>query len=152
ALEQLYQDGKIRAVGVSKFTINHLEEAMDITDVPITVNQVEFHPLLYQAELLQFCKANNIALTAYAPIAKNNVADDPTIQAVAEKHGKAPAQISIRWVIQHGAIAIPRSSQEDHIKENMDVFDFELSDADMERIGNAPQQRIYEPAFAEFDR
>lgn len=150
ALEELYEKGKIRAVGVSNFTITHLKEAMGSSDVPITMNQVEFHPFLYQEELLEFCHDHDIQLTAYAPIARNKVAENEQIQEIAERHGKTPAQVSLRWLLQHGTIAIPKASTEAHIEQNMHVFDFELSDEEMRTLNALPQERLIEPGFAEF--
>jgi diketogulonate reductase-like aldo/keto reductase len=98
------------------------------------VNQVEFHPLLTQKELLQYCKQEGIQLEAWSPLMRGNHLDHPTLAALAEKYGKTPAQIILRWDLQHGVVTIPKSVREHRIRENADIFDFELSAADMEQI------------------
>jgi len=151
ALEELHRAGKIKALGVSNFTIGHLKEAMQASSVPLAVNQVEFHPFLNQQELLDFCKKSGIVLTAYSPLARGRVNDDLTIQAIAEKHAKTPGQTALRWCFQKGLVAIPKASSEAHLRENLAIFDFELDKADMRALDALPQHRIVNPAFAEFE-
>ncbi len=151
ALNRLYEHGKIENVGVSNFTIDHLEQALEVSEVPIVMNQVEFHPFLYQKDLLKFCHSKNIHVTAYSPIAQGKVLDDETLQVIGERHGKTPCQISLRWALQHGLIVIPKSSSREHQKENMEVFDFKLSDEEMKKIDSLNKNmRIIDPGFAEF--
>ena len=134
ALEKLYDDGKVRAIGVSNFQIHHLEDLMADAKVKPMVNQIELHPRLTQKPLLQFCRQHDIYVEAWSPLAKGRLLDDPTIGKLAEKHGKTPAQIILRWDLQQGIITIPKSVHEERIKENADVFDFELSEQDMAEI------------------
>jgi diketogulonate reductase-like aldo/keto reductase len=134
ALEKLYRDGLVRAIGVSNFQIHHIEELKKHSDILPMVNQVEFHPLLTQKELLQYCKQEGIQLEAWSPLMRGNHLDHPTLAALAEKYGKTPAQIILRWDLQHGVVTIPKSVREHRIRENADIFDFELSAADMEQI------------------
>ncbi|GGM33504.1 glyoxal reductase [Paraliobacillus quinghaiensis] len=149
AMEELYKDGKIRAIGVSNFKEHHLEELMKDAEVVPMVNQVEFHPHLIQQSLRDFCKEHQIQLEAWSPLKQGKLLDDPTLKEIAEKHGKTTAQIIIRWDLQNDVVTIPKSTKEHRIVENADVFDFELSQADMyaisglnkdERIGPDPDQ------------
>ncbi|MBA4541461.1 MULTISPECIES: aldo/keto reductase [Thermoactinomyces] len=134
ALETLYREGQVRAIGVSNFQIHHIEELKKHSDLLPMVNQVEYHPLLTQKELLQYCKQEGIQLEAWSPLMRGNNLDHPTLTALAEKHGKTPAQIILRWDLQHGVVTIPKSVREHRIKENADIFDFELSPAEMDQI------------------
>ncbi|MEM3374621.1 MAG: aldo/keto reductase [Candidatus Woesearchaeota archaeon] len=150
AFERLFHEGKIKYIGVSNFTIRHLKEAMAISKVPILFNEIEFHPFLYQKEILDFCNKNNIKIIAYSPIARGLVNENNLLIDIGKKYKKTPVQISLRWLYQHGIIAIPKGSSEEHIKENMNIFDFEISKEDMEKINNLPQKRLVNPEFAEF--
>ena len=131
AFEKLQADGKCRAIGVSNFTLRHLDDLARPGGAPPAVNQVEFSPFLYQKELLEACSKRGVALEAYSPLAKAKKLDSKGLQAVARAHGRTPAQVMLRWAIQRGAIVLPRSSRKEHIEENARLFDFELSAADM---------------------
>ena len=139
ALEALRVGGKARSIGVSNFTIRHLNELLAETKTVPAVNQVEFHPYLYQRDLLDFCAGRGIALEAYSPLTKGERLKDPKLVAVATKYsksgaGKSTAQILIRWALQHGLIVIPKSANRKRIFENADVFDFEISAANMQLL------------------
>ncbi|MBZ0270636.1 aldo/keto reductase [bacterium] len=134
ALEYLFKEGRARAIGVSNYTIRHLEELMDSSDIVPHVNQVEFHPFLYQSGLLEFCNDNEIALEAYSPLTHARRLDDPRIGAVAKKLGRTNAQVLIRWALQHGTIVLPKSSNPERIRENANVFDFEIGADDMKAL------------------
>lgn len=127
AFEKLYKDGHVRAIGVSNFNIHHLEDILADCEFVPTVNQVELHPQLNQADLRKFCEDKNIRLEAWSPLMRGQVLDDPTITRIAEQHGKTPAQVVLRWDLQHGVITIPKSVHEHRIKENADIFDFTLT-------------------------
>ena len=134
AMEELYDQGKIRAIGISNFLINHLEDFLPECNVVPAVNQVEFHPELSQPDLLEFCQNKGIQLEAWSPIMKGRVNDIPVIQAVAAKYQKTPVQVVLRWDIQKGVVTIPKSVHDDRIISNADIFDFELEESDMEKI------------------
>jgi diketogulonate reductase-like aldo/keto reductase len=134
ALEELVDDGKTKSVGVSNFSINLLKEALEVAEIPITVNQVEFHPYLYRKDLLEFCNKNRIVLTAYSPLGRGILFQDETIREIADKYRKTPAQICLRWGLQKGVVVIPKSGSEKHLKENFAIFDWNISQGDMERI------------------
>jgi len=137
ALVQLLQEGKARAIGVSNYTIRDLKEILqnsEDVDVVPAVDQVEFHPFLYQKELLQFCKKNSIQLEAYSPLTRAKRLNHPVIVAIAKKYGKTPAQILIRWSLQHDVVVIPKSIHEERIRENSQVFDFQLQPDDMKYL------------------
>jgi len=151
ALAEIVAEGKVRHIGVSNFTVRHLKEALSVSKVPIVVNQVEFHPFLYQKELLAFCKENKIRLTAYSPLARGKVFKDETLKAIGKKHGKTPGQVALRWLHERGIVVIPKASSETHLKENLDLFGFALDDEDTTAIGRLPQERLVNPPFAEFD-
>ena len=131
AMEQLLGEGKAKAIGVSNYTIGHLEELLDEHSVVPAVNQVEFHPWLYQKELMEFCNKNNIQLEAYASLTKGKRFDEPELQELVNKYERTPAQLLLRWALQHGVIVIPKSAREERIEENRDVFDFHISGKDM---------------------
>ena len=134
AMIQLLGEGKTRAIGVSNYEIFHLQEILQNFDVTPAVNQVEFHPFLYQEELLHFCKNESIQLEAYSPLTRGNKLNDPTLIALAKKYGKTAAQILIRWSLQHDLVVIPKSVHESRIKENSQVFDFQLGQSDMKAL------------------
>lgn len=133
ALEKLLAEGLVRAIGVSNFKEHHLERLMAETNVVPAVNQVEFHPRLRQKPLHDYCKAKGIALEAWAPLMKGQL-DLPVLVRLAEKYGKTPAQIVLRWHIQLGVIVIPKSVHRERIVSNADVFDFELTPEEMAEI------------------
>jgi len=134
AMEELQGKGKIRAIGVSNFMIDHLEAFLPECKIQPAVNQVEFHPELVQQELLDYCNSKNIRLEAWSPIIKGKVNDIPVLKALAAKYGKTPVQVTLRWEIQKGVVAIPKSVNPDRIASNADIFDFEISDKDMVKI------------------
>lgn len=134
AMEELYEKGRIRAIGVCNFLIPHLERLMENSRVKPMVNQVEFHPELVQPELLQFCNDNQIQPEAWRPIMKGRVNEMELLQELAAKYQKSPVQIVLRWDIQKGVVTIPKSVTPERIVSNADVFDFELSADDVARI------------------
>jgi len=136
AMIQLLRDGKTRAIGVSNYEIFHLQEIIQNFDVVPSINQVEFHPFLYQERLLEFCKNNNIQLEAYSPLTRGQRLKHPTVIRLAEKYGKTLAQILIRWNLQHGLVVIPKSKNENRIGENSQVFDFQLEEEDMKLLNS----------------
>jgi diketogulonate reductase-like aldo/keto reductase len=134
AMEKLQQNGKVRAIGVSNFTINHLEELLEGHGVIPAVNQVEFHPFLYQKELLDYCQSKKVQVEAYSPLARGERFKHPRILSLAKKYSKTPAQLMIRWSLQHGLVVIPKSVREERIRENSQVFDFEISSEAMKSL------------------
>ena len=137
AFEALQKEGRIRSVGVSNFTVDHLKRLLDETDVVPAVNQVELHPRFPQAELRAFHAEHGILTEAWSPIGQGRgLLDDPTLADLAEAKGKSPAQIVLRWHVQLGNVVIPKSVTPSRIKENIEVFDFELDDDDMARISS----------------
>jgi methylglyoxal/glyoxal reductase len=134
ALEELHAQGLCRAVGVSNYTIRHLEEIAAHSALVPAVNQVEFHPFLYDPDLLGYCADHGIRLEAYSPLTRNRRLDDPRIAAVAREVGRSPAQVLIRWVLQHEVVVIPKSTRRERIHENAQVFDFSLSADQMARL------------------
>lgn len=143
ALETLYQEGRVKAIGVSNFQIHHLEDVMGSARIKPMVNQVEFHPRLTQKPLLQFTKEQGIQLEAWSPLMQGQLLTEPTLLDIAAKYGKSVAQVILRWDVQHGVITIPKSTKEHRIIENAALFDFELSEEDMDRIDSLNQnQRV----------
>ncbi len=131
AMEEIYNSGKAKAIGVSNYTVNLLEEMKKYANVMPAVNQVEFHPFLYQRDLLEYCQKNNILLEAYSPLAKGGRMTDPRILECSKKYNKTPAQIMLRWGLQHRTVVIPKSVHKERIEENLGVFDFEISPDNM---------------------
>jgi len=134
ALLRLKEEGRIRSAGVSNYTIRHLEELLASSPTPPAVNQVEFHPFLYQERLLEFCNGRKIQLEAYSPLARARRLGHPVLKEIATKYGRTPAQILIRWGLQHDLVVIPKSVRPERIRENAQVFDFDLRREDMERL------------------
>ena len=134
AMIKLLHQGKTRAIGVSNYSIRELNELLDKSDIVPAVNQVEFHPFLYQEELLRFCKNNKIQLEAYSPLTRGKRLNHPNILEIAKKYNKTPAQVLIRWSLQHNVVVIPKSIHEARIKENSQVFDFQLEPKDMKLL------------------
>jgi diketogulonate reductase-like aldo/keto reductase len=134
ALETLLENRRCRAIGVSNYTVTHLEELLGLCHTPPAVNQVEFSPFLYQKGLLDFCRSHDIRLEAYSPLTKGTRLEDPRLAAVAGRYSKSPAQILIRWALQHDLVVIPKSADEHRIRENAAVFDFELTEEDMSAL------------------
>ncbi|CAH1198943.1 putative oxidoreductase YtbE [Paenibacillus plantiphilus] len=151
AMETLYADGKVKAIGVSNFQIHHLEDLMKDAKVKPVVNQVEFHPRLIQQELRAFCKKHDIQLEAWSPLMQGQLLDEPLLQEIAAKHNKTVAQVILRWDLQHGVITIPKSTKEHRISENADVFDFELTSDEVARIDSLNQNLRVGPDPDNFD-
>ncbi|MFK3936959.1 aldo/keto reductase [Alkalihalobacillus sp. NPDC078783] len=145
ALEELYDQGRVKSIGVSNFQIHHLEDLMKEATVKPVINQVEFHPRLTQKELLAYCEAHNIQLEAWSPLMNGELLEEKCLKDLASKYGKTPAQIVLRWDLQQGVITIPKSTNEQRIAENADIFDFELSVEDMEQIDQLNQNRRIGP-------
>ncbi|MBU8905817.1 aldo/keto reductase [Desertibacillus haloalkaliphilus] len=151
ALEKLYKDGLVKAIGVSNFQIHHLKDLMETAEIKPMVNQVEFHPLLTQKELLNYCKQENIQLEAWRPLTRGELFDDPTVVELSKKYGKSPAQVMLRWNLEHGVVTIPKSVTEKRIVENADIFDFELEQADVEKLDQLNQNKRLGPDPDNFD-
>ncbi|WP_117168299.1 aldo/keto reductase [Paraliobacillus sediminis] len=134
AMEKLYKQGKIRAIGVSNFKEHHLDALIKDADVVPMVNQVEFHPHLDQKSLRDYCKKHSIQVEAWSPLKQGELLDDPTLKKIADKYGKTTAQVIIRWDLQSEVITIPKSVKEHRIVANAAIFDFELSQTDMDTI------------------
>ena len=134
ALEYLYKQGKVRAIGVSNFLVHHLEDLLPDTEIKPMVNQVEFHPYVAQPELLNYCNKNNIQFEAWSPLMQGYVVNVDLLYNIAETHGKTAAQVVLRWDLQKGVITIPKSVKKERIIENGSIFDFELSDEEIRQI------------------
>ncbi|WP_272447302.1 aldo/keto reductase [Aquibacillus salsiterrae] len=134
AMEKLYKDGKVRAIGVSNFKEHHIDELLKDAEVKPMVNQVEFHPNFAQKELRAYCKQHGIQLEAWSPLKQGELLDNPTLKEIGEKYGKSPAQVIIRWDLQSEVVTIPKSIKEHRIIDNANVFDFELTAEDMAAI------------------
>ncbi|WHY67827.1 aldo/keto reductase [Neobacillus sp. SuZ13] len=139
ALEKLYKDGRVRAIGVSNFLVHHLEDLISTAEIKPMVNQVEFHPHLTQKELLAYCKKEGIQMEAWSPLKQGQLLNEPVLEDLAHKYNKSVAQVILRWDLQHGVVTIPKSIKEHRIIENADLFDFELSAEDMDKIDGLNQ-------------
>ncbi len=141
ALEQLYKEKKIRAIGVSNFMKHHLEDLMQHTEIVPMVNQMEFHPHLVQQDLIDFCNRHHIQYEAWSPMMQGKIFDLKILDQFAEKYKKTVAQIVLRWNLQKGVVTIPKSVKKERIQSNADLFDFELSQEDMDRIDALDQNK-----------
>ncbi|ANE88108.1 aldo/keto reductase [Bacillus cereus] len=151
ALETLYKEKRVRAIGVSNFQIHHLQDVMKDAEIKPMINQVEYHPRLTQKELQAFCKEQGIQMEAWSPLMQGQLLDNETLQEIAEKHDKTTAQVILRWDLQNGVITIPKSTKEHRIIANADIFNFELTKEDMEKIDALNQNHRVGPDPDNFD-
>jgi diketogulonate reductase-like aldo/keto reductase len=133
-LQELHADGRARAIGVCNFEVAHLERLLDETEVVPAVNQIELHPRLPQPELRDFHAEHGILTEAWSPLAQGELLDDPLVAEIAKAHGRTPAQVVLRWHVEVGNVAIPKSATPERIRQNIEVFDFELSADETDRI------------------
>ncbi|SFS12821.1 Aldo/keto reductase [Halomicrobium zhouii] len=134
AMATLYEAGKVRNVGVSNFSAYQLSCAQHVSDVPIAVNQIEFHPYLQRSDLVEYCRETDTVLEAAAPLARTEVFGDETVQDLAEQYDKSPAQIVLKWEVEQGVIPLPKSSSPEHVEQNLALFDWEMDDADLAKL------------------
>jgi methylglyoxal/glyoxal reductase len=145
ALETLYKEGRVKAIGVSNFQVHHLEKVMKDAEIKPMVNQVEYHPRLTQSEVKTFCDTNGIQFEAWSPLMQGQLFDNPLLKDLANKYNKTVAQIILRWDMQNGVVTIPKSTKEHRIIENSTIFDFELTNEDMDQINNLNQNNRVGP-------
>lgn len=151
ALETLYKEGKVRAIGVSNFQVHHLEDLLKDAEIKPMINQVEYHPRLTQLEVKTFCQDNGIQLEAWSPLMQGQLLDQPVLKDIANKYNKTVPQVILRWDLQNGVVTIPKSTKEHRIVENANIFDFELSNEDMELINSLNQNLRVGPDPDNFD-
>ena len=146
-LARVHSDGLARHVGVSNFNIELLDRALAAAQAPLVTNQVEYHPFLDQSKLLSAVEEREMILTAYSPLAHGRVPGNDTLRQIGEKHGKSAVQVALRWLVQQGTVVIPRTSDPEHCRLNMEIFDFELGTGEMERIHDMarPDGRVLSP-------
>lgn len=150
ALDQIYLSDRAKAIGVSNYMVHHLEEVLSQSKTMPAVNQIEFHPFIYnrQKPILDFCRTHDIVVEAYSPLTMGRNLMHPNITAIASKAGKSNAQVILRWCVQQGTIPIPRSTNPSHIAENINIFDFKLSDQDMESLNQLGESSDWSPNTA----
>jgi diketogulonate reductase-like aldo/keto reductase len=137
AMTDLVDAGLVDHIGVSNFSPSRLDEARQLSAAPILTDQVQYHPYWDQRTLLDYCRIHDVLLTAYSPLARGGVLDDPALVQVGNRYGKSPAQVALRWLVQQdGVAAIPKASSREHLEANMAIFDFELTDDEMDWIRN----------------
>ncbi|MGZ4163792.1 MAG: aldo/keto reductase, partial [Tumebacillaceae bacterium] len=142
ALEKLYRDGYVRAIGVCNFEPHHLQDVMNRFEIKPMVNQVEFHPFLTQQHIYDFCQANGIQMEAWSPLMRGGeVLNHPLLQELSHKYGKTPAQVILRWDLDKGLVTIPKSVNENRIRENADLFDFKLDAEDIAKLNGLNQNK-----------
>lgn len=152
AFEKLYADGRVRAIGVSNFLPEHLQRILDLGGTVPAVNQIEVHPALQQRAIIEFNDAHGIRTEAWSPLAKGSVLTDPVITTIAFRTGRTPAQVVLRWHLEQGRIVIPKSVTPSRIAENLDVFGFELTPADLTAIDTLEADGRTGPNPADFNR
>ena len=151
ALEKIYADGRVRAIGVSNFLQHHLEDLLAEVNVIPMVNQMEFHPYLVQQDLIDFCTTKNIQYEAWSPMMQGKVFGIEEFKALAEKYGKTIAQIVLRWNLQKGVVTIPKSSKKERIIANADIFNFQLNDDDVKLLDAMHRGQRFGPDPDTFD-
>jgi len=151
ALETLYKEGKVKAIGVSNFQVHHLKDLMEDAKIKPVINQVEYHPRLTQKELQAFCEKHHIQLEAWSPLMQGELLNNEVLTEIANKHNKSVAQVILRWDVQNGIITIPKSTKEHRIVENASIFDFELTKEEIERIDELNQNHRVGPDPDNFD-
>ncbi len=134
AMAKMKREGYIRAIGASNFTVALLDEATRVSSEPLVCNQVECHPYLDQDKVFAACRRHGMAMVAYSPIARGQARGDEVLARIGEAHEKSAAQVCLRWLVQQGIVVVPRTSKIERLEENIDIFDFELSDAEMKEI------------------
>lgn len=134
ALKRLFDEGKAKSIGVSNFMVNHLEEARRVSEVPISNNQIKYHPGAQNSDALQWCQEQGVSVTAYSPLGRGSILRETALTDAAKRHGKTAAQVALRWLLQKGMVVIPKAGSKEHLKENMDVFGWTLSPEEMEKI------------------
>jgi diketogulonate reductase-like aldo/keto reductase len=150
-MEKIYKSGKAKAVGISNFNIHHIEDILAVSDLIPAINQCECSPELTQAELADYCKQKGIQFEPWSPLGQGNALKNPKIVKTAEKYGKTPAQIILRWGLQRGFVNIPKSITKSRIVENSKIFDFELADADFKELFTLNTNKRYGPDPETFD-
>ena len=150
-MEKIYQSGRAKAIGVSNFLIHHLEDILRDSQIIPSVNQVEFHPFLVQSELLTFCQKHKIQVEAWSPLMQGQIVNEQAVQKLAEKYQKTPAQIVLRWDLQHEVVTIPKSTHFNRITENAQIFDFEISQEDMNLLDALDEGKRVGPDPDNFD-
>lgn len=138
AVEELYREGRVKAIGVSNFLPHHLEVLFRTTEICPAVNQIEFHPGYTQELTLSYCKAKGILVQAWSPLGRKRVLEHPLLEELSEKYAVSPAQLCIHYALKRGVLPLPKASSPERMKENLDVFSFEISEEDMHRIGSMP--------------
>jgi diketogulonate reductase-like aldo/keto reductase len=136
ALQELYANGRAKAIGVSNFMVHHLEDLLPEADVIPAVNQIEYHPHLQQPELLEFCRQKKIQVEAWSPLMQGEIFAVKEINDLVQKYGRTAVQVVLRWDIQNGIVTIPKSSRQERIKDNTDIFSFELAEQDMMKLNS----------------
>jgi 2,5-diketo-D-gluconate reductase B len=151
AIDKLVKKKKIRRAGVSNCTVHHLKDLLKEKCHP-SANQVEFHPYLYQKDLWKFCRSQEIRLIAYRSLGKKQLLSDPVFKRIGKKHGKSPAQVILRWLVQKEIPVIPKAASEKHLRENLEIFEFTLTKAEMLEIDRLNKfKRFCMPDLAEFN-
>lgn len=151
ALQEVKTSGLARLIGVSNYPVALMTRAIEEIGAPISNNQVEYHPYLSQWPVLDYARSQHMFVTAYTPLAKGKINNDPALKNIAEAHNKTIGQVTLRWLVQQGNVAaIPKAAQEAHMRENFDIFDFTLSEREMEEIHGLarPDGRLVNPDFA----
>ena len=139
AFEKLYKEGKVRAIGVSNFLPHHLDNLFENCEIKPMVDQIEYHPGYTQEATVQYCKQHDILVQAWSPIARGRILQDVTLIEMAEKYSVSVAKLALRFCIQNDVLPLPKASSKERMRENMDLFDFEISDEDMKRLNTRPQ-------------
>ncbi len=134
AFQKLYDAGQVKSIGISNFSIAQVEEACEASELPICTNQVEYHVRRNRSELRDYCHEHGIIMTAHRPLAVGDLAGDTVLRGIGENHGKTAAQVALRWLVQQDIITIPKSGSVPHLRENLDVFEWQLTDEEMHRL------------------
>lgn len=152
AMAELHDRGLVRNIGVSNFSRYQLRTALHISDVPIAVNQIEYHTWFQRPELVEFSQANDVVIEAAAPLGRTEVFSDPVVEQLAQKYDRTPAQIVLRWAVEDDIVVIPRSRSRGHIEENIDLFDFTLDEEDHERLdGLDRDEPVYDDRLPDWE-
>ena len=149
ALTELHEGDQAKSIGVSNYEVRHLEELLEKSSLVPTVNQIEFHPFIYdkQLSILEFCKAQGIVVEAYSPLNRGHNMNEPVLEGVARQHGKSVVQVMLRWAIQHGTVPIPKSAHPERIRENLEIFDFELTKDEMHAVNQLGRSKSALPFY-----
>ncbi|MFH1650470.1 MAG: aldo/keto reductase [Candidatus Woesearchaeota archaeon] len=150
AFKFLIDEEKVKSIGISNHGPKGIQKAIDASEIPIVINQVEMHPFMHQEEVRKYCKKHDIIVTAYSPLGHGRVPSDSTLSELAKKYKATASQVALAWLLSKGVVVIPKATSETHLRENLEAINLKLNQFELELIDALPEQRIFSPGFSDF--